>query len=208
RRSRRSPVAAGEGHHRYGPAARGGGRGDGSPVDGRAKPPPRLSRGGTYPQLGVRCRSASCTRRLTMRRLTVVAFVLGFVLSAALLRTVPGLGSAQPASPMAMGTPVGFMPQLLASGLPAIAPGKVLGLYRVTFAPGGFVTLHAHPGASLIYVESGTLGYTLQRGQATLTRAAAAGTPGPTEQLTPGVEVLAQPGDSLFEQQGVHHVAR
>ncbi len=38
----------------------------------------------------------------------------------------------------------------------------------------------------------------------TLVRAATNGTPGPTEQLEPGVEVIINPGDALFEQAVVH----
>jgi hypothetical protein len=59
----------------------------------------------------------------------------------------------------------------------------------------------------VLFVDAGTFGYTLVQGEVLLTRAAVAGTPGPTEALAPGTEAILHPGDWLFEQ-GVVHSAR
>src|SRR5215217_449340 len=66
------------------------------------------------------------------------------------------------------------------SGAPIAAPGQLLSLRRGVFEPGGIVPLHHHPGALVIYIESGTLTYTVSAGEAVLTHAAQAGTPAPS----------------------------
>jgi quercetin dioxygenase-like cupin family protein len=102
----------------------------------------------------------------------------------------------------------GITPQPLGGGLPSIAPGYAMGLVRLTYAPGGTLNSHTHPGASILYVESGTLTYTLIAGTATVTRAAPdAATPAVTESLPTG-EIVLNVGDSLFEDADVIHTAR
>ncbi|MGH2615761.1 MAG: cupin domain-containing protein [Thermomicrobiales bacterium] len=91
------------------------------------------------------------------------------------------------------------------SGEPEFAPGYLLSLRRGIFEPGGIVPLHHHPGALVIYVESGTLTYTVSEGEALVTRAAQEGTPSPAERLGPGAAALLQPGDAVYEE-GVVHV--
>lgn len=105
----------------------------------------------------------------------------------------------------------GITPQPLGSGQPSVAPGYAMGLVRLTYAPGGTLNAHTHPGASILYIESGTLTYTLVEGTATLTRASSGPvTPGAAlaaEPVTPG-DVELQTGDSLFEDADVIHTAR
>jgi quercetin dioxygenase-like cupin family protein len=102
----------------------------------------------------------------------------------------------------------GITPQPLGGGLPSVAPGYAMGLVRLTYAPGGTLNSHTHPGASILYVESGTLTYTLIAGTATVTRSAAdASTPPAAEPLGMG-EVVLNAGDSLFEDADVVHTAR
>jgi quercetin dioxygenase-like cupin family protein len=101
----------------------------------------------------------------------------------------------------------GITPQPLGSGLPSTAPGLAMGLVQLTYAPGATLNTHTHPGASILYVESGTLTYTLIEGTATVTRASAdPATPPVTETLATGVIELAA-GDSLFEDADVIHTA-
>jgi len=107
--------------------------------------------------------------------------------------------AAQEASPAA--GPVGVAGVLLGGGEPAPAPGYELTLRRVTIAPGGGIPAHAHPGALVIHLESGTWGYTALGGTARLTRAAAAGTPAPAEDLPAGTEVVLNPGDALHVEE-------
>ena len=113
--------------------------------------------------------------------------------------------AAQESTPVAAPAgAVGVTIEARGSGTPDAAPEHQLGLRRVVFAPGGVIHTHHHPGALVLTVESGALGYTVQEGNVSVVRAATNGTPGPTEQLTPGVEVILNPGDALFEQSVVH----
>src|ERR687897_2994558 len=77
---------------------------------------------------------------------------------------------AQDATPAA--GPVGVTSTLLGSGQPRLVPGHELSLRRVTIAPGGGIPAHTHPGAIVIYLESGSWGYIPLGGVAQLTRAA------------------------------------
>jgi quercetin dioxygenase-like cupin family protein len=137
-----------------------------------------------------------------MRSTAMLAVVLIMILGSALVsRAAPPL--TQVATP-AIGS-VGVGGGAVGSGEPRVAPGYLLSLRRGVFDPGGIVPLHHHPGALVIYVESGVLTYTVSEGTALVTRAAQAGTPGPTEQLGPGTAALLQPGDAVYEE-GVVHV--
>ena len=101
----------------------------------------------------------------------------------------------------------GITPQPMGGGLPSAAPGLAMGLVRLTYEPGATLNSHTHPGASILYIESGTLTYTLIEGTATVTRASAdPSTPPATEPLAVGVIEL-NPGDSLFEDADVIHTA-
>jgi quercetin dioxygenase-like cupin family protein len=105
----------------------------------------------------------------------------------------------------------GITPQALGSGTPSIMPGYAMGLVRLTYEPGATLNAHTHPGASILFIESGTLTYTLVEGTATITHP-------PTGMATPGAMPAAEPvsagdivlnvGDSLFEDADVIHVAR
>ncbi len=119
------------------------------------------------------------------------------VLSAALPST------AQEATP-AIGS-VGVSGGAVGSGEPDAAPGHILSLRRGIFEPSGIVPLHHHPGALVIYVESGELTYTVSEGEALVTRSAQEGTPAPTERIGPGTAAVLRPGDVVYEE-GVVHV--
>jgi quercetin dioxygenase-like cupin family protein len=137
-----------------------------------------------------------------MRRTAIL--VLVFILIA-LAGLVPALTGARQDTPIA-GTPptagVGGGP--LGIGHPEAAPDHVLSLRRGIFEPGAYVSLHHHPGALVLYVESGSLVYTVAEGVAIVTRAAPDGTPGPTEEVGPGTAATLRPGDTVFEQGVVH----
>ena len=122
--------------------------------------------------------------------------------------------AAQEASPAASPTGApGVTAQLMGVGQPAATPGLELSLRRITNPPGGRVPAHSHPGALVIFVESGTFGYTALGGTAQLTRAAVAGTPTPPEVMPMGTEVILNSGDWLFVEDpqddarnaGAHH---
>ena len=105
---------------------------------------------------------------------------------------------------------------LLGRGLPAVAPGYALLLQRVNHQPGDAVPTHIHPGAEILYVETGTYIYTDFQGDAFVTRGTGAtptagyatATPPAAEQVPVGTEILLQAGDSLFQDRGVVHALR
>ena len=139
-----------------------------------------------------------------MRRFSILLSVVVLVALSA-LGLVTARTTAQESTPVAAPAgAVGVTIEARGSGTPDAAPEHQLGLRRVVFAPGGVIHNHHHPGALVLTVESGALGYTVQEGDVTVVRAATNGTPGPNEQLTPGVEAILNPGDALFEQSVVH----
>jgi quercetin dioxygenase-like cupin family protein len=105
---------------------------------------------------------------------------------------------------------------LLGRGLPAVAPGYALLLQRVNHQPGDAVPTHIHPGAEILYVETGSYIYTDFQGDAFVTRGTGAtptagyatATPPAAEQVPVGTEILLQAGDSLFQDRGVVHALR
>jgi quercetin dioxygenase-like cupin family protein len=105
----------------------------------------------------------------------------------------------------------GITPQPLGGGMPSVAPGYAMGLVRLTFGPGATLNTHTHPGASILFIESGTLTYTLVEGTATVTRAPSGpATPGaaPAAEPVPPGDIVLNTGDSLFEDADVVHTAR
>ncbi len=109
--------------------------------------------------------------------------------------------SAQEATPTPSPTgATGTTAALMGVGQPVAAPGLELSLRRITIAPGGRVPAHSHPSALVIFVESGSMGYTTLGGTAQLTRAATVGTPTPAEAMPVGTEVILSPGDWLFAE--------
>ena len=103
------------------------------------------------------------------------------------------------------GRAVGVTAAVLGTAEPAGAAGQVLRLVRSTWAPGATVDAQTHPGALISFVDSGAHGFTLLEGTARVTRAAVAGTPGPTEEVAIGAEVVLNPGDVLvIDQEAVH----
>ena len=88
--------------------------------------------------------------------------------------------------------------------MPNDAPGKVLQLERITISPDASIPTHTHPGAYVIYVESGDFGFSVIKGEAEITHAGAM----EPEPIAAGSEVIAHTGDTLFENGGVVHSAR
>jgi quercetin dioxygenase-like cupin family protein len=97
--------------------------------------------------------------------------------------------------------------EVLVTGKPAAAPGKLLQLQRVTIPAHVKLPVHVHPGMQAAWIASGTLHYTIVRGEAQITRAPVNGTPSPTESFTDGSETDLRPGDSVVETEGLIHFA-
>ncbi len=148
---------------------------------------------------GVSVPGGRVTRRIPIVPVAVAVALLS-LLTLSDLVTVAQDATPPPAS-------VGVNTDILGNGQPDAAPGEALGMRRNTFESGGFVPPHMHPGALVLNVESGELTYTVIEGSVQIQRAATDGTPGPTEQLSPGQETVLRAGDWLFEQ-GVVHSAR
>jgi quercetin dioxygenase-like cupin family protein len=92
------------------------------------------------------------------------------------------------------------------SGRPGKAPGQILELVRVTIPPGGTLAPHRHPGMQIVYVESGSIRYTVVAGSIKVRRAALAdGTAGPVEVVRAGQTVDVNAGDSLVETRHMVH---
>ncbi len=103
--------------------------------------------------------------------------------------------------------------EILGRGPSSIAPGFGLQLIQLTFAPGGSIAMHDHPGDAVFYVASGTIGWTTGSGTPLLSHPvssapAQGATPVPPEPLAAGLEVLLQPGDAVFYDQAVTHEVR
>ncbi|MFN8592155.1 MAG: cupin domain-containing protein [Thermomicrobiales bacterium] len=129
----------------------------------------------------------------TIGRVATVALGFGLVMLLA------GSSRAQEATP-----PAPITVSVLGKGMPAAAPGQYLELDRVAFAPGASIPTHIHPGAYLLYVESGDFGFTVLQGQAQLSHAGAT----TAQPIDPGPEVVAHAGDVIYEDAGVVHAAR
>ena len=88
-------------------------------------------------------------------------------------------------------------------GAPKSTPGHGLTVYRFSLPPGEVIPPHRHPGATILSVESGEMGYILLRGTASMLRKETGG-----EELSLGTETVLRPGDSIFYDAETAHTAR
>jgi mannose-6-phosphate isomerase-like protein (cupin superfamily) len=80
----------------------------------------------------------------------------------------------------------------------SLAPGMTLQFERYTWLPGVVTEMHTHPGeVDIMYVQSGEIAWSVENGDAQITRAAMDGAPGASETLSPGAEVTLHAGDSV-----------
>ena len=139
-----------------------------------------------------------------VRLLTALAFV------AAASVAVSSRGAAAPPAPQPVTIPCAtdVSAQVFGNASPAAAPGQAQLLVRITFAPGGSLGPHTHPGTLIASIESGTLGFTLvDHGEMAIMRSGNAGTPAAEEPITTGQEVELNAGD-WFVETGMIHSAR
>jgi hypothetical protein len=134
--------------------------------------------------------TSSVTRRTVVGGASAIAVALG------LGHRLLGSASAQEATPTS--DPIGVDSRLLGAGVLTSAPGTELLLFRTTIAPGGVLPPHVHLGPFVIAVESGTWGYTPQKGSVRLTRAADVGSTTPAEEAALDVELILTKGDFLY----------
>jgi hypothetical protein len=102
---------------------------------------------------------------------------------------------------------VGFKGTVLAGIEPVVAPGYRLVLAEAVFEPGAYVTSHVHPTAIVVCVQSGALGFAIQHGTATITRAAADGGEPTTETLPLNTETTLDPRDCVAFDHFASHTA-
>ncbi|KJH69854.1 cupin [Aliterella atlantica CENA595] len=93
--------------------------------------------------------------------------------------------------------------EVLASGYPSDAQGRILELVRYTIPSGVKLPPHTHPGMQIGRVEFGTLTYTVVRGAAKIIRANRS-----EETLQAGQTTLLKVGDSLIEPGGMVHYGK
>ena len=141
-----------------------------------------------------------------MRRFAILVTVMGIVLIGLLAAGPVSIGQAQQGTPAA-GTSTGVTTEVLGRFPSDLASGQALALLRITFAPGGSVTPHTHPGETVFHLASGTLQFTLHEGEAQLIRAVdgapAAATPAAGEAIAVGEEITLNAGDTIYKDAAV-----
>jgi len=93
--------------------------------------------------------------------------------------------------------------EVLASGYPSDAEGRILELVRYTIPPGANLPPHIHPGMQIERVIQGTLTYTVVKGSAKIVRSNRT-----EETLQAGQTTLLKVGDSLAEPGGMVHYGK
>jgi hypothetical protein len=136
-------------------------------------------------------------RRLLFLASTIVG-VLGLVAAGTLAKAGPPPPDATPGAVGITGVPLGAIE-------PVAAPGYQLAVVELTWDPGAYATRHFHPTALVTCVQSGTLGFSLQVGAASLTRGGTADAPGKPAPIALNTEVLLRPRDCItFDEFAVH----
>jgi hypothetical protein len=128
--------------------------------------------------------------------------IVRFVLSVALI--ISGLlaigaarGEAQEATPTPEVVDRTFETLGIASDF-ALAPGMTLQFERYTWMPGVVTSMHTHPGEiDIMYIQSGAIAWSVEGGEAQITRATVSGSPKSHETLAPGAEATLRAGDSV-----------
>jgi quercetin dioxygenase-like cupin family protein len=136
-----------------------------------------------------------------MRRFAMFILAVSILLAGLLAVGPVSVGQAQQGTPAASGG-TGVTTEVLGRFPSELAPGQALALLRITFAPGGSVAPHTHPGETVFHLASGTLQFTLHEGAAQLVRAVdgvpAAATPTAGEAISVGEEITLSAGDTIY----------
>jgi quercetin dioxygenase-like cupin family protein len=136
-----------------------------------------------------------------MRQFVLLISAVSIVLIGLLAGGPVSIGVAQQSTPVAGGR-TGVTTEVLGRFPSELAPGQALALLRITFAPGGSVAPHTHPGETVFHLAAGTLQFTLHEGEAQLVRAVdgvpSASTPTAGEAITVGEEITLSAGDTIY----------
>jgi quercetin dioxygenase-like cupin family protein len=136
------------------------------------------------------------TRRLRFPLLALVALTLAVAAGTALAQTL-----------LAERAPV-VRAALAETPNPAGAPGKTLGLSRVTVEPGGRLALHKHPGTQIAWIARGALTYTVVTGSVTVRRGNPEASPRVVRTIGRGQTAQIRAGQWIVERPGTIHRAR
>ena len=141
-----------------------------------------------------------------MRRFTMLISVVCILLVGLLAVGPMSIGQAQQSTPPAGGS-TGVTTEVLGRFPSELAPGQALALLRITFAPGGSVAQHTHPGETVFHLAEGTLQFTLHDGEAQVIRAVdgapAVATPTAGEAIPVGAEITLNAGDTIYKDAAV-----
>src|SRR4051794_1576508 len=88
---------------------------------------------------------------------------------------------------------------------PRGAPGRTLGLSRVTIPAHTALAPHRHPGYQIAYIERGTLTYTVRTGVVRVYRGAADASPRLVRTIRAGETAGVRAGEWVVERQGDVH---
>jgi quercetin dioxygenase-like cupin family protein len=97
---------------------------------------------------------------------------------------------------------------LAQSDAPRGAPGKSLGLARVTIPPGAKLPLHYHEGTQAAYIDEGTLTYTVEEGSVEVSSGSPEEDPESVRTISAGETGTIEAGQWIVEQESVIHRAR
>jgi quercetin dioxygenase-like cupin family protein len=90
---------------------------------------------------------------------------------------------------------------------PTGAPGKTLGLSRVTGDPGGSLPLHRHPGTQTAYIARGALTYTVVTGRVVVRRGNPETGAKVVRTIAGGQTAVIRAGSWIVERPGTIHRA-
>jgi hypothetical protein len=127
---------------------------------------------------------------------SIVITLLGAVMASALAQGGPPPEDATPGS-------VGFQGSMLGGLDVTVAPGFRLAMAESIFEPGAYVTQHTHPTAIVVCVQSGALGFAIQHGTATISRAGS----DETETLELNTDIVLEPRDCVAFDHFAAHTA-
>jgi quercetin dioxygenase-like cupin family protein len=125
----------------------------------------------------------------------VTIAALAFVVAGAASHDVAGAATTQPTQATAIAK------KILGQGASAVAPDRVLLLQERTFAPGSDSGAHPAPGPTVLYVNSGAVEFSVDKGAALVTRQGASN----EETVSAGDQVDLGQGDAVFYDAGVVH---
>ncbi len=140
-----------------------------------------------------------------MRPSSWLVLALIFALVGSFGSALSGGAQVSPATPDIVGTPAEVTIEYVGDTEPATAPDHTLELIRITLPPDGGVPPADHPGAAVMFVETGAVEITLEQGSLLLFRRAA-GDPGPVAEPEPCPEICrVEAGWSAVQQDFTRH---